>query len=316
MKIGVVGLGYWGPKIVRNLVSIPGIEVYVCDKDPKKVERVTIDHGRKKELVSFHKFTEMVKLVDAVIIATNPLSTHYKLAKEALEAGKHVWLEKPMTKTEEQAKELVELARKKGLVLHVDHTFIYSGPVRKIKQIIKDGELGDITSVHMRWLNLGLYQPDMDVIWDLCPHAFSMLEYWFSSPPTCIYKVKIPYIDDSYLIFDYDLKEGRFRSNIHVSWNYPEKIRECVITGTQKMLKYDDMTEDKITMFDKRALFDPATKEVTYVDKGRKVIEYNKTEPLLDECNHFVRCIEKGEESISNGWSGLRVVQLLNRVSP
>ena len=314
MKIGLVGLGYWGKNILRNLASIKNIDIIICDKDEQLLETYGKKYGATRIIEGYNNFSDMLQnKLDAVIIATNPLATHYNLAKKALEAGVNVWLEKPMTATKKEAGELVRLAEKKGLILHVDHTFVYSGPVKQIKRIIDKGELGNITNVHIRWLNLGLYQEDMDVIWDLCPHAFSMLNYWFEMTPEEIHKA-FPYgDDDAHITLDYDSLKGIFQAHIHVSWNYPEKVRECVIVGTKKMLIYDDLKEDKIVVYNKRVEFSEDEEKPRYVDDGKVVIVFDENEPLLDECKHFIECVKKGEQTQSSGRDGAFVIEMLEK---
>jgi len=307
-KICVVGLGYWGPLLVRNFSNIENVDLYVYDLDEKR----KMDIVGKYDVKVFRTFKEMLDSnVDAVILATNPLSTHYELGKQILMAGKHLWLEKPMTATTDEAEELIKLAKENKVLLHVDHTFEYSPHIRQIKRILDAKELGDILYVSMDRLNLGLYQQDYDVIWDLCPHDFSILNYWFGIPnnlrvmESC---KSFDYADIANIHLSYDT----FVVDIRASWRHYEKVRKTVIVGSKKILVYDDVAIHKIIVHGTNVEYKDGKyqyfKELTPDPKI-----YELWEPLAKESEHFVKCIQKGIKTDTPGESGLAVMRLLEK---
>jgi predicted dehydrogenase len=256
--------------------------------------------------------------VDAVVIAT-PVRYHFEMARQCLEAGKHVFIEKPMARSSEECRELIQLAEQRNLTLMVGHTFIYSTPVRKIKEIIDAGELGQIQNINARRLNLGLYQKDINVAWDLAPHDISILLYLLDGMPTSVNcqgraHVKPGIEDVTNITLDY--ADGTFVT-IQSSWLDPNKIRETVLVGSRRMLVYNDLeSNEKIKIYDKRVEVPPyydtfAEFQYSYY-YGDVYAPYLKlAEPLKTECEHFHECILTGAEPMSGGRQGLQVVQIL-----
>jgi len=241
MKIGVIGCGYWGPNLIRNLVANEDAKVVaVCDKDLSRLE------GIKRRFPGVELWQDATKMLadpelDGVMIAT-PLTYHYPLAREALLASTCSWRSPPFTADVDEAKELIQLAKERGRTIMVGHTFLYSPPVRKIKEIIDRGELGDIYYITSSRVNLGLHQKDISVIWDLAPHDFSMLFHWLGETPCEVSATGSDFVQDG--IPDVAFVNLRFPSgavcNVNVSWLSPSKIRQMTIVGSKKMLIYDD----------------------------------------------------------------------------
>ena len=262
------------------------------------------------------------KEVDAVVVAT-PVHLHYELAKKALEAGKHVFIEKPMTQTSEQSNELVQIATKKKLTLMVGHTFIYSAPVRRIKEIVKSGDIGEIQYISSRRLNLGLFQKDINVAWDLAPHDIAIILYLLGKPPVsvnCQGKAHINKDIEDVTNMSLDFDNGGF-ATIHSSWLDPNKIREMVIVGSKRMIVYNDNEPlEKIKIYDKRVEAPPhydtfAEFQYSY-HYGDMIAPYIKqTEPLKVEAQHFLDCIQTGKTPETSGVDGLRVIQILEASS-
>jgi predicted dehydrogenase len=260
--------------------------------------------------------------VDAVVIAT-PVHLHYELAKKSLEAGKHTFVEKPMTQTSEQGNELVRIAAKKKLTLMVGHTFIYSAPVRRIKEIVISGDIGEVQYISSRRLNLGLFQKDINVAWDLAPHDISIILYFLGKPPisvNCQGKAHIHKDIEDVTNMSLDFENGGF-ATIHSSWLDPNKIREMIIVGSKKMIVYNDNEPlEKIKIYDKRVEAPPhydtfAEFHYSY-HYGDMIAPYIKqTEPLKVETQHFLDCIKTGKTPESSGVDGLRVIQILEASS-
>ena len=322
LKLAVIGCGYWGPNLIRNFRAQPDCIVKtMCDLSEERLDHMSalyqeIDTTSDVESV----FNDPD--IDAVVVAT-PVDLHYEFAKRGLEAGKHVFVEKPMTSSAVHSRELVDIAGKKGLTLMVGHTFIYSAPVRKIKEIIESGELGEIYYISCRRLNLGLFQRDINVTWDLAPHDISIILYIFGTTPksvNCQGKAHInPGIEDvTSLCLNFD--NGGF-ATIQSSWLDPNKVREMVFVGSKKMLVFDDNEPlEKIKIYDKRVEAPPHyddfasfTYSYHYGDMLAPYIQ--QTEPLKVETAHFLDCIRTGEKSLSSGESGHHVVQILEASS-
>ena len=253
VNIGVVGYGYWGPNLVRNFSELKDARVHtVADLNPKVLEIVARRFPATKTTTDFQ---EMIRdpEIDAVAIAT-PVNTHFSLAMAALKAGKHVWLEKPMAETSLQARSLVEEAEKRGLILHVDHTFIYTGTVRKIKELVDAGELGKILYYDSIRVNLGLFQTDVNVISDLGVHDFSILDYLFDEHPVAVSAAGINHFPGTpenlaYITLFY---ESGLIAHANVSWLAPVKVRQILIGGSDKMITYDDLEpSEKLKIYDK-----------------------------------------------------------------
>ena len=318
ISIGLIGYGYWGPNLARNFNSNPDMELAViCDFSADRLEKA----GKLYPQVKLTKDVDDLfndKKLDAIAVAT-PVSTHFDLAHKALSNDKHVWIEKPMTEKVEQGRALIDLASKKKKVLFVDHTFIYTGAVRKIKEIIDNGDLGDLMYYDSTRVNLGLFQQDVDVIWDLAAHDISIMDYLMPFKKFTVSATGSSYYGNGIVpkslltIF----MENDVLGHINVSWVSPVKIRQTLIGGTSKMVLYDDNNpSEKVKVYDKGVdLFE--TKEDLY----RLKIQYRVGDmyaPKLEEiealavgAEHFVDCILNGKKPITDGRAGLEVVKVL-----
>jgi predicted dehydrogenase len=321
LRVGVVGYGYWGPNLVRNFMETSGVTVTrVADGRP---ERRALVEKRYPAIKASESAEELFRAsdVDAVAIAT-PVSSHYALAKAALQAGKHVLLEKPMTESAAQGAELIELADKAGLVLMVDHTFIYTGAVRKMKDLIDSGELGELLYLDSVRVNLGLFQHDVDVIWDLAPHDLSILVHLMKERPTHVSAVAAAHTpsrlaDVAYVALHYN---SDFLANLHVNWLSPVKIRQMLVAGSRRMVVYDDMKpSEKIAVYDRGVTI--TNKEDVY----KMLVDYRMGDmlaPKLDnrealalEATHFADCIANKKAPMTSAQSGLDVVKILEGAS-
>ena len=319
VRIGVVGLGYWGPNLVRNFYELPEAEVvYVCDRRPETFERVTRRYPSVSQTTRFETLLEDASL-DAVAIATT-VSTHYELASRALEAGKHVFVEKPLAGSSDDAVALAELAENAGLVLMPGHTFLYSPPVDRIRDLIQSGELGEIYSISMSRVNLGLHQPDVSVVWDLAPHDFSILRYWLGELPVNVSALSrgciIPETPDVAFI------HLEFRSstiaNVELSWLAPSKLRRTTVIGSRKMVVYDDTSTESVRIFDSGVtLPDPETfgeYKLTYRTGDIVSPRIEAAEPLYLEVADFCAAILDGSELRSSPEVGIDVVRMIEAV--
>lgn len=322
MKIAVIGCGYWGPNLIRNFVQSNKIEeLTCCDLDQKRLDRMKSLYPSVKLASNYEELLQKSDL-DSVAIAT-PVKTHYPIAKEFLSEGKHVFIEKPLTHSFDTALELVKLAEEKQKVLMVGHTFEYTAAVNKIKDIVESGELGKILYISCTRVNLGLFQPDINVIWDLAPHDISIILYILGEAPVSVnsqgkahFKAGIEDVATTTLNF----KDGVI-AFIHNSWLDPNKIRRTTIVGTKKMLVYDDIEpQEKIKIFDKGVDVPPyydtfAEFHLSYRYGDIHSPRIEDYEPLKKECDHFLTCIHKGVSPLSDGYSGLRVVSILEAAS-
>ncbi len=318
VNVAVVGLGYWGPNLVRNFGLLENAVVtHACDQD---VDRLEFIKKRYPAVRVSRDYREVIGSphVDAVAIAT-PLSTHFAIARDALSKGKHVLVEKPMAASVKEANTLFDLAQTRKLVLMVDHTFVYAGAVEKMKEIIQRGELGELYYFDSVRINLGLFQKDINVVWDLAPHDFSILDYLINKKPLAITvsgacHVRKNQENIAYLTIYY---EDDFIAHVNVSWLAPAKVRTIIVGGSEKMIVYDDMEgSEKVKIYEKGAELSPSP-EATY----KTLISYRTGDmlaPKLDEeealtkvCADFVRCINTGAKSKSDGQAGLHVVRLL-----
>lgn len=317
IKIGVIGCGYWGPNLIRNFNNTSGCEMRICcDMQDDRLERI-------KSLFPHIETTKDHKVLlnsdlDAVAIAT-PVWTHYPLAKSFLEAGKHVFVEKPLTRSSAECQELIDLAASKGLVLMVGHTFEYTAAVNKIKEIVDSGELGDILYVNSTRVNLGLFQQDINVIWDLAPHDISIINYVLEQEPVSVNAQGMSHFKEG--IEDVAMTTMTFNSGtiafIRNSWIDPNKVRSMIFVGSKKMLIYDDTSpNEKIKIYDK------GVEKPDYYDNfGEFQFSYRygdiyipriqEHEALSLECRHFVDCIREGKVPKSDGYSGLRVIRVI-----
>ncbi len=317
VKVGVIGCGYWGPNLIRNFNGLPDCEVVICcDKDEKKLKRMESLYRGIATTTDFRDL--LTDDIDAVCVAT-PVWTHFHLAKDCLSANKHVLVEKPFASSSKECKELIDLAEKNQRVLMVGHTFEYTAAVNKIKEIVRSGELGEILYVSSTRVNLGLFQPDINVIWDLAPHDLSIILYVLDKEPLLVnaqgrdhYKKGIEDVALTTLTFD----NGTI-AFLHNSWLDPKKIRSMVFVGSQKMLLYDDIDQnEKIKIYDKGVevpkYYDTyAEFHFSYRYGDIYIPRIDDYEPLRAECKHFVECVMEDKTPRSDGYSGLRVVEII-----
>ena len=317
INLGVIGYGYWGPNVARNFNSCPGAKlVTICDLNEKRLKLA------KSNFPFVNVSSDPNDLlnsddIEAVAIVT-PVFAHYELAKAALENGKHIFVEKPFTSNAEQAEELINLAHKKSLIIMVDHTFLFTGAVRKIKEIIDSQALGSLFFYDSTRVNLGLFQHDINVVWDLAPHDFSIMNYLLNKSPVAISAQGTEHFgtgleDVAYIAAHFD---NGFIAHFHCNWLSPVKIRKTLISGDKKMLVWDDLESDeKIKIYDRGVEF----KNGEGIDK--LLVSYRSgdmyspripnTEALQLEAQYFLECIENSIEPFNNGEAGLMVVRML-----
>jgi len=318
--MGVIGCGYWGPNLIRNITKIKDCRlVAIADQRQDRLDSVKHLNSEMTTTTDTKQLVESDS-IDAVVIAT-PISTHFELAKACLQNGKHVFIEKPITTTSAQCRELMRLAQQQRRVLMVDHTFIYSGAVRKLREIIDSGELGEIYYYDSVRLNLGLFQPDVNVLWDLAPHDFSLLTHLLDRKATRVTASGSSPVSwngwqrESIAYVNVELEGGAI-AHFHLNWLSPVKLRRTLIGGSRKMVIYDHLDpENQIKIFDKGV-------EVRQdQDRYKVLVQYrmgdlvcpkvDQTEALEVACKHFIHCIQTGEQPLTDGAAGLRVVQLL-----
>ena len=318
VKVGVVGCGYWGPNLVRNFKSLPDCNLKImCDLSEQRLMHLKSLYPEVEGVTSYNHVLNGVGL-DAVIIAT-PVKSHFPLAKASLLAGKHTFIEKPMASSSAECEELIDIAKRNGLVLMTGHTFLYSPAVRKIKEIVQSGEIGEIRYICARRLNLGLFQKDINVAWDLAPHDISIILHIMDEQAVtlnCQGSAHItPGIEDVTTLW---LGFSRQRSAIiHSSWLDPRKVREMTIVGSKRMIVYDDVSQlEKIRIFDARVERPPhydtfAEFHYAYHYGDVHVPYIKQEEPLKTECQHFLDCIRNGTAPLTSGEQGLRLVRIL-----
>lgn len=322
INIGVVGYGYWGPNLVRNFMETDDFKVtLVADLKPENLAKV------QKRYPAIKTTTDMDELlkspqVDAVAIAT-PVNTHYDLALKALQAGKHVFLEKPMASNTEQALRLCQEAEKRKLTLFVDHTFIYTGAVRKIKEVVSSGRLGKIYYYDSVRINLGLFQHDVNVMWDLAVHDLCIMDYLLEQRPIAVAATGISHVPNkpeniAYLTCFF---EGSLIAHIHVNWLAPVKIRKTLIGGDKQMVVYDDLeVTEKVKIYDKGITVNDNPQSLYKLLVGYRTgdvwtPELDTTEALRYEASCFAECILKKQTPLSDGRAGLRIVHILEAAS-
>lgn len=323
INVGVIGYGYWGPNVARNFHSCQGVKLTsVSDISEKRLGLAKShypfikDYGNPEDLIKS-------KEIDAVAVVT-PVFAHYELALKALENGKHVFVEKPFTATVAQAEKLIETAAKRGLRIMVDHTFLFTGAVKKIKQVIDGGELGRLLFYDSVRVNLGLFQHDVNVIWDLAPHDLSIMDYLISAKPVAVSAHGSVHFQNELEAVAYvsiEFEDNDFIAHFHVNWLSPVKIRRALISGDKKMLVWDDLSSDeKIKIYDRGVEFKSANGSlgnglhdllVSYRSGDMYVPKIDNTEALKAEIEYFARCLERNEEPFNNGQAGLQVVRLL-----
>lgn len=315
--VGVIGCGYWGPNVVRNLASLEGFELRaICDLDPERLRELSRRYPAVRT-TSDHRELLADPGLHAVAICT-PVDSHYPLALAALEAGKHVMVEKPLTASVETAERLVALAETHGLVLHVDHTFVYTGAVQKIREIVASGEIGDLLYVDCVRVNLGLFQSDVNVVWDLAPHDVSIMNFLVDAKPAWVTAIGTAHYGkletQAYVTVKFD---NGLIAHLHVNWLAPVKLRSTLIGGSKRMIVYDDLEpSEKLRVYDKGVTLhhDPSSRARALVDYrvGDMFAPYiEKTEPLERACRAFLAAIAEGTPSPTDGRSGLEIVRVL-----
>jgi len=316
IRTGIIGYGYWGPNIVRNLQGLDSAQVVaVCDKTPK-AQRLAKHAYPSVQVTSDANEVLRSPDIDAVAIVT-PVWTHFELAKAALENGKHVFLEKPLTSNAVQAEKLIELAEKKNLKIMVDYTFLFTGAVKKIRQLVDQGELGGLYYYDSTRVNLGLFQHDIDVIWDLAPHDLSIMDYLIHKEPEAVVATGQAHLNghaDVAFITVYFPQNTI--AHINVNWLSPVKVRTTLIGGEKKMLVWNDLEADeKVKIYDKGVQI--TSREgvyellVSYRSGDMWAPKIEQTEALKVELQYFLDCIEKDQTPFNDGRAGLRVVKLL-----
>jgi len=320
--VGVVGCGYWGPNLVRNFKGLSNCNLKaMCDTSLSRLEHMRSLYSDVEGVTDYEHLLNGVGL-DAVVVAT-PVKHHYALAKASLLAGKHTFIEKPMASSADECEELIEIADSKGLVLMIGHTFLYSAPVRKIAEIVEAGDLGEIRYINSRRLNLGLFQKDINVAWDLAPHDISIILHILGEGPlavNCQGNAHVtPGIEDVTNI-SLSFRQKRF-ATIQSSWLEPRKVREMTIVGTRRMIVYDDLqTHEKLRIYDVRVERPPhydtfADFHYSYHYGDSYIPHLKQEEPLKIECQHFLDCIEKSAKPLSGGNEGLEMVRILEAAS-
>ena len=321
IKVGVIGCGYWGPNIIRNFFQLPNCELAaVCDIDEGRLNnQARLYPGLKAE--SNVEVLLQDPEIDAVALIT-PAAEHYPLTKKALLAGKHVLVEKPLTLNSDEAMELTKLAEETGRVLMVGHTFEYNPAVHKIKELIDDGALGEVFYVYANRVNLGRYRDDINAFWNIAPHDISILLYVLGEMPDRVVATGASYIKQGNedVVFATLFFPDDITAYVQASWLDPSKVRKMTLVGSKKMVLYDDVgSEGKIKIYDK-GIFVPEQEEL-YGEYQYKlhsgditIPKINMSEPLKNECSHFIECCEKGSTPRSDGVSGWRVVRILEAV--
>jgi predicted dehydrogenase len=322
IRIGVIGYGYWGPNLVRNFAEqVDASVTVVCDPRSDRLA-----HAQRR-YPGIRVTTDPLDLiadpaVDAVAIAT-PVALHFELAMAALGAGKHVLVEKPITSTSDEAQQLIDEAARRRLVLMVDHTFIYTGAVQKMRELVVNGELGEINYYDSVRINLGLFQHDVDVLWDLAVHDLSIMDFVLTQQPVAVSATGLAHVPGrpaniAYMTMFFD---GPLIAHVHASWLAPVKVRRTLLGGNRRMVLFDDLeTGEKIKVYDSGISVDPNPENVYQMLIGYRTGDMwapklAVTEALHVEATHFVECVTKGTAPQSDGEAGLRVVRLLEAAS-
>lgn len=317
LSVGIIGYGYWGPNLVRNFSGIETIQVkYVAEANSTRHSVIRRNHPNVQIVLSAEEMLKDESL-DAVVIAT-PVSTHFPLAKQALNLGKHVLLEKPMASSVAECEELIQIAQEKGLTLMVDHTFLYTGAVQKIKQIIDSGEIGELQYFDSTRINLGIFQNDVNVLWDLAPHDISILGYLKKEMPISVNATGISHLKNgieniAFMTINYS---SDFIAHFNCSWSSPVKIRQTLISGDKKMILYNDIEPSE-----KVKVFDTGVGIKSDADRNKLLIDYrfgdilipklSTHEALQQVAKDFIESIELRREPLSSAEIGLHVVRVL-----
>jgi predicted dehydrogenase len=317
INIGVIGFGYWGPNLVRNFSNVSNAKVVAIAES--RQERKSIILKSYPNITVYNEAIDLIKdpKIDAVVIAT-PVFTHFELAKNALSSGKHVLLEKPMTSNSSEAEELISLSKRLNLTLMVDHTFLYTGAVNTMKNLILDGEIGKLQYFDSTRINLGLFQSDVNVLWDLAPHDISILKHLISEKPVSVNATGISHTQNgieniAYMTINY---QSNFIAHFNCSWTSPVKVRSTLIGGDKKMLVYNDLEPSE-----KIRVYDTGFKCKNDEEKNRILVDYRvgdifipkleTKEALLGVANDFVDSINQNKEPIASSILGLEVVEIL-----
>jgi len=327
VRLALVGLGYWGPNLARNLAAVEGAELAtLCDADGQRLARI----GRRFPSARLvERFEDLIadEEIDGIVLAT-PVSTHYELCLAALEAGKHVLVEKPLATSSVECEALIDLADRRDLRLMVGHVFVYNAAVNKVKAYIDAGEIGDVYYVYSQRLNLGQVRQDVNAMWNFAPHDISILCHWFGGEPANIAARGHAYIQPGIedVVFMSMEFPGNILASVHISWLDPHKIRRMTVVGSEKMIVYDDVSADaKVVIYDRgvtKRLLDQGDASLgsfrtfgefqLLLRAGDVLIpKIDFVEPLMTECQHFVDCIRTGATPLSDGRQGLWVVRAL-----
>lgn len=315
MKVGIIGLGYWGPNLVRNFLSQTGVDKLVaCDLREERLK--AISQKFPSAILSKNCEETLTGDCDLIVIAT-PVASHYPIAKKALENGKHIWVEKPFTSNVAEAEELIEIAERKNLKIFVDHTFIYNGAVIKMKELINKNELGNILYFDSERINLGLFQKDVNVIWDLAPHDLSIMQYVLNKKAKAISANGIANFNGRENIAHISIYfDDNCFAHFHVNWISPVKIRRMIVSGTKKMLVYDDMEN-----FEKIKVYDSGVDIKSTEGIHEALVQYrigdmfspkvNQTEALALGARECLDAIINDRQPLTSGYDGLEIVKLL-----
>jgi predicted dehydrogenase len=321
INVGVIGYGYWGPTVARNFHGAAGARLGAVSDLSRN--RLDLAEQHYPSIKSYADPRDLIRAndIDAVAVVT-PVFTHFDLAREALENGKHLFIEKPFTSAGDQARRLIDIARSKNLKIMVDHTFLFTGAVEKTRELIESGELGDLYFYDSVRVNLGLFQHDVNVVWDLAPHDFSIMRHLIDKEPVAVSAqgaahLKGGFEDIAYVYIHFE--DQTFTAHFHLNWLSPVKIRRTLISGSKKMLVWDDLSADeKIRIYDRGVEFSGVEKNngihkllLSYRSGDMHVPRLNGAEALRSEIEHFVKCVASGEEPCNNGEAGLEVVRLL-----
>jgi predicted dehydrogenase len=318
ISVAVIGYGYWGPNLIRNFLETDGAQMAMCcDLDRERLARAA---SRNPGIHVTTEYQEVLKNrnIDAVALAT-PVATHFQLGKAALEAGKHVVIEKPMCLRADHCEELIDLANKKGVVLMVDHVYVYNSAVEKMKEILDSGKLGKLFYVDSVRINLGLFQHDVNVVWDLAPHDLSIVDYLVGKPPKSVAafgSVHASHGIEDVAYLNLDFGEGLV-ANFHVNWLSPVKVRHMLIGGSEQSLIYNDLdSSEKVKVYNRGIDVVSSTEErrqvlISYRSGDVWSPKLSNEEALYRMTGHFISCIREGKRPRSDGEAGLRVVKTL-----
>jgi predicted dehydrogenase len=320
MKIAIVGLGYWGPNLLRNFAGLADVELVLFDANPELAEK----YGESYKVPIAKDYNSILsdKSIAAVVLAT-PVQTHFQLASDALKAGKHVFVEKPMTYIPNESEQLVEIAKENQVKLFVGHVFLYNPAVLKIKEWIDDGTLGDLIYIHSMRTNFGPIRKDVDVLWDLCPHDASIFSYWCGGGAVSASATGIKHLPHgkSDAVFGTLLYDNNVAAHCHASWITPKKIRQVIVVGSKKMLIWDDMNLQEPIRIYNRGIGHDHTEDIDFAqyissigDGDIHIPKIPHGEPLKNECQSFIDYCQGKGEALSDGKNGLDVVKTMHAI--